>query len=567
MKKIKENFHIFLTKISLQTRLLVLILGLLLVSVSTVAYISYAKSKETTINLIEQRLTKEVQTIYDMAQNLMLLYVGDEEKFNKKMNQVIKSQDAELAQDGISGNFFLVNEKGATPFQISKNTNIKFSQSIIDEIRKKENGLFHQNINGEPYTISFQSVQELKGIYAIAIPQKQYLKENNETAKYIFIVVLISLTITSIIVSLLVRNLTRPLSRLREVMREARNGNLDVHVEANTSTPEITSLVKSFDAMIKQMSALLYKISSTTMDLSKTGGDLQSLSGTVLEENEMLMEAIQVVKTGAEQTASSSEESVQMFQNMKNSIENIFVHMNDVMIKAQSMNDSAHNGEKSVGNLIQAFDHFGQEFQGVASTVQEVKDHSESIAKIITFIQQISAQTKLLALNAAIEAARAGESGSGFAVVANEVRLLAEQSSNATEEIKRTIEQMEMISSKASSEFSNMLGNFQSHLETASASRKSFDSLMIEIEKVSGMIKNAQNELVTLNHAMPKMESSAENFVSVSQQTLASAEQMLEASQRQMNNVRMNHQTGEKLKDLSQSLAKHSSEFSYSINN
>lgn len=559
--KAKGKLYDMLKKFSLQTRLLVLILSLLLLTVSAVAFISYGKSKETTINLMEQRLIKEVKSIYDIAQNLMLIYVGEEKKFTKKMNQVIKSQDAELSQDGLKGNYFLVNEKGATPFQISKNSNIAFSQTTLDAIRKKQNGILHKEINGELFTISFHSVQEFKGIYVIVIPQKQYLNEINGMAKYIFIVVLVSLTITSMIIITLVRSLTSPLTRLREVMREARSGNLDVHVEAKTTTPEITSLVKSFDAMIIQMSTLLSKMSTTTKDLSMTGEELRSLSGDVLAENEQLMEAIQVVKIGAEQTAASSEDTINMFQEMKMSVKHLFSHMKVVLNNTKSMNQSAYEGEKSVGNLIRTFDSFEKEFKGVSSTVREVKIHSEAIAKIVILIQELAGKTKLLALNAAIEAARAGDSGTGFAVVANEVKKLAEQSSDATDEITKTIEQMEFISMKASNEFSEMLDNFQTHLETASASRKSFDQLLQEIEDVSLMIEKAENELMVLNAALPKMESAAENFVSVSQQTVASAEQMISASEKQKTNVMKSHEAGGRLTELSLSLNKLNSEF------
>ncbi|MED3571613.1 methyl-accepting chemotaxis protein [Cytobacillus praedii] len=552
-----------LKSLSLQTKLLVMILGLLLLTVSIVAYISYGKSKDTAIKLMEQRLNKEVAAIYDIAQNVMLIYVGQEEKFYKKMDQVIKSQDADLAQDGFKGNYFLVNDKGATPFQISKNTTIDFTEEILKKIREKQNGLLHQKINGELFTLSFHSVQELKGIYVIAIPQKQYLQEINEMAKYIFIVAFISLILTSAILILMVRSLTNPLIRLREVMKEARNGNLDVRIETNTSTPEITSLVKSFNAMISQMSTLLFEISSTTKDLSITGNELRNSSGQVLKENEQLMNTIQVVKLGAEQTAVSSEDSINMFQEMNSSLSNIFAQMNAVMAKVLTMNHSAYEGEKNVGNLISTFNRFEIEFKDVASSVQAVKDHSESIANVVMIIQQIAEQTKLLALNAAIEAAMSGESGKGFAVVANEVKNLAEQSSIAASEIKSTIGRMESISVKASNEFAEMMNNFQSHAKTASASKESFDQLMLEIAMVSKMIEKAQGELTGLNLLLPKIESATENYVSVSQETLASAEQMMKASERQMDKMKQSHEAGERLTDLSQSLAMLNAEFRY----
>ncbi len=512
---------------------------------------------------MEQRLNKEVAAVYDIAQTVMLIYVGQEEKFHKKMNQVIKNQDADLAQDGLKGDYFIVDDKGPTPFQISKNSKINFTKGLLEKIRKKQNGIFHENIGGELYTLSFHSIQELKGIYVIAIPQKQYLHDINEMAKYIFIVTLISLILTSSILILMVRSLTNPLIKLREVMKEARNGNLDVRIETNTTTAEIISLVKSFNAMINQMSTLLYEISSTTKDLSQTGKKLRNSSGQVLEENEQLMDVIQVVKIGAEQAAISSEESIQMFQEMNKSLSNIFEHMKAVMEKVLTMNHSAYEGEKNVGNLIATFNRFEIEFKDVDTSVQAVKDHAESIANVVTIIQQIAEQTKLLALNAAIEAARAGDSGKGFAVVANEVKKLAEQSSLATSEIKNTIGKMESISVKASNEFARMMNNFQSHVKTASASKESFDQLMLEIAMVSKMIEKAQAELTGLNFLLPRIELATENYVSVSQETLASAEQMMKTSERQIIKMKQSHEAGERLTELSQSLAMLNEEFRY----
>lgn len=554
--KFKDQWFSFLKRFSLQSRILILMLSLLLLTVSAVAFISYNKSKENAIQFMEQRMTQEVRTIYDLAQNLMLIYVGDQEKFNAKMEQVIKRQDAELAKDGLQGNFFLISEKEAVPFKISKNSSIKLPKPIQEEIRKKQDGLLHKEINGEQFTISFQSIQEFKGIYAIAIPQKLYLMEINDMAKYITIVALLSLTITSVIIILLVRNLTKPLSKLREVMKEARNGKLDVEINAKTSTPEIISLIKSFEAMIEQISSLLNKISSTTKDLSKTGTELKRFSGEVLEENDHLMEAIEVVKLGAGQTAASSDNSIKMFQNMKQSISAINEHMQKAMNKTHSMNTSASTGEKNLKELMLALDQFGLEVKSVSSTVNEVKQHSESIATIINLIQQMASQTKLLSLNAAIEAARAGEAGSGFAVVANEVRKLAEQSEAATGNIKQTIEKMESISVKASDEYTAMFNKFKAHLQIASESRQSFDLLMTEIDAVSEMIGLSQAELKKFNKNLPAIESSAEEFVSISQQTAASAEQMQIASQKQAQKMMKHNEIGNRLTHLSESLAK-----------
>src|SRR5699024_4274845 len=200
---------------------------------------------------------------------------------------------------------------------------------------------------------------------------------------------------------------------------------------------------------------------------------------------------------------------------------------NDVFRNSESMKTSAVDGEKHISSLISTFQTFETDFNDLTGTIQEVNEQSVSITKLVELITDISAQTKLLSLNASIEAAHAGESGKGFSVVAAEIGKLAEQSQSATKDITSTIFEMNDVISEATQEFEHLLEFVNRNIDRANQSKISFDELMVNIEGVSGDMYGIESQLKTVKHVLPQMKQSTEDFTAVSQETLASSEEML----------------------------------------
>jgi methyl-accepting chemotaxis protein len=390
------------------------------------------------------------------------------------------------------------------------------------------------------------------------------MKTTRELAAFTALTVLLSAVITTVVLIFAIRSLTKPLAMLRKTIREVREGDLTKHIHVETSIPEINSLMNSFNQMMTQMQKMVGNIDKTTGDLSVTGEQLREATDDVIVHNSQLVEAIKIVRAGAVQTASSSDDSIHAFGQMRDELKVVFQDMEFLFSSAADMNQSAYRGEKNISQMIQTMNSFEQEFEKMTNTIRGVKEHSLSIANVVMIIQTIAEQTKLLALNATIEAARAGEAGNGFAVVAREVKKLAEQSTKATEDITKSILSMENISSKASKEFEHMLSNIHSHLEVAVQSRISFDELMREIDIVSSRLSGMKKHIQHLNGSLPLMEKSAESFASVSQETLASAERMLAASEEQIAQMNRTHQIGQKLTDLSRNLSSTTKEYKVS---
>ncbi|WP_374721671.1 methyl-accepting chemotaxis protein [Peribacillus tepidiphilus] len=559
--KIRTNLREKTWNISLRNRLLILVIVFFVVLAGSISYISFIKSKETALMLMEQRLEREVALFYEMAQNTMMLHVGNEIKFQKQIHSIVQSQEAEMLQDHLHGTFFLVKGNEAVKFRVSEKAKLDIPKSLIKEIREKQKGIIHTELNGVPYTLAFQNIQEVKGIYLIALPQTDYLQPISEMSRYIIGVGLISIFITSLIIILLINHLTRPLTQLRETMRQVREGKLNVESNIKANTPEVASLIRSFQSLIQGMGSLLEQISTTTNELHKTGENLQSSSGKVLKRNEEMLEGISILKHAAQETASSSEQSVITFQNMKESILQIFDQMNFIFEKALDMNRSSQDGNNRMSLMMERMEKYETEMKRMQKIIMDIKNHSGSISSIVQLISSISEQTKLLALNATIEAARAGEAGKGFSVVAEEVRKLADQSSSAAEEIAGTILQMENISFHAADEFEKMSDSMKENMGAAKQSKESLTTLTDHVNQVCDMLRMIQTKLNGLHDSLPEMEDAAEKYVSLSQQMSASAEQIMLHSVEHFEEVKKSHVIGVKLNELSARLTKQTQKF------
>src|SRR4051812_23216226 len=164
-KKVSRKKHVnnknnvyqkVLQKFNLSTRLFLLFVSLLVLSVVVVGVSSYIKAKDMNMETIENRLIREVELMGYIAENLKFVYVSDKDYFIQQLESSVRSQQEKLKSDGISTDFFYIVDKKVTPFKISKDSLPSISDQVINKITEEKNGVFHEQINGEDYTITFQ---------------------------------------------------------------------------------------------------------------------------------------------------------------------------------------------------------------------------------------------------------------------------------------------------------------------------------------------------------------------------------------------------------------------------
>lgn len=543
----------WLLKISLQNRLFILFFSVLITSLSIVGMIAYHQAKEATVKAIENRLEREATMMFEVTRNLMYIHAGNEQLFEKSLRSAIKQQKAELMQDGLSVDIFLIRDEKVKTFE--RNEQLHVPKSIQETIAKKKNGVSHLEWNGRTYTFAYKTIQELKGTYVVAVPDEQFMQPIQQLANLTLMAIVISVIVATFMIRWLVSGLTKPIAQLRHAMSRLSRGDLTVDEHMYSTTPEIDSLARSFQRMLTSMKTVIREMNETTKQLAITGGDLEHVSEHIIESNDQLISAIATVKQGAEETANASDESIHHVDEMKKRMQHVLASVQNISASATDMNESSKGGEKRLAHLIADIHSFAEQFKEVNDTIQSVKHHSMLITKVVDVIRQIAEQTKLLALNATIEAARAGEAGKGFAVVATEVRKLAEHASKATEEITSSIFAMEEVSIHATNQFQGMVTHLQHQLASANEAKRSFDHLLKEIQRVNRNVAQMESELEQFQQLLPMIETVTVAFASVAQQTLASAEEMMSVSYDQTKQMNDMYRVGERLNELSQSLS------------
>ncbi|MEK4973332.1 methyl-accepting chemotaxis protein [Niallia sp. FSL R7-0648] len=541
----KEN-----EKLSIQNRLFLFILPLFIITILILTFISINSSTKMTIKMMHERLEKEANTIYVMAQNTMLMYVGQEEKFQTKMEQIIRDQDASFAQEGLNASFFVLTEKEVKPFKVSQTSNFTWEDSFIQKVTDLESGVLETKWNGQTYTVAFQQVQELKGIYLLAVPQEEYLHNVKQLKNSLLLFSALSIIVIAIVIRFFVKTMVSPLLKLREIMQIARNGHLTEVTSIKNSIPEINSLINSYNLLIKRLKHVLSEMQATSVHLSKTNDILHTEAVQMIDSGENLTEMINTVKNGAEQTAISSEHNISVFQEMKALSEQIEKSSQKIKEHTEEMNLAAIHGEENMNNLFASQHVLQDKVKVIYSNNDLLNNHALSIKKVVEDIKGLAEQTKLLALNATLEAARAGIQGKGFAVVANEVRKLAVLSSKSAEDIKSFTLDMDQIIQKSSSDLEDIQMNFTKSADLVQTATVSIDQLLEGISLVIFGLKDNHHLLNELQAFFPKMEHSTLHVTSISQQTLASSDEMKRIGEIQQESIRVNAEISARLATL-----------------
>lgn len=372
--------------------------------------------------------------------------------------------------------------------------------------------------------------------------------QNNETVDSIInIVSLISLF--TIVVAMVIgyvtsEKISKPVILIEQETKKMASGDLTVEELHVKNKDELGKLAESFNQMVRNIRNLIQQVHISTEQVAASSEQLMASAEQTTVATNQISTSIQEVASGAETQGKSVEESSRAIQEMAVGVQRVAEATSTLAEEAKETSKEASEGNESIQKVIQQMDKIHHSVGDTAAVIKQLEDRSTEIGKIIEVITGISDQTNLLALNAAIEAARAGEHGKGFAVVADEVKKLAEQSKESADQIASLIQEIQRDTVHAvkvmeigTNEAAIGISVVQETGEGFKRIQHSIDQVSSQVQEISAVSEEMSAGVEEVNASMEQVaqiaidsSNNTQSVAAASEEQLASMEEIVSSS-------------------------------------
>ncbi len=504
-------------------------------------YIYNQKYKLLIDNTIKEGKLKEIsKEVVDLTGNILMNNnQKDVDKFNddwKEIEEICSYLDSTIENDeSISSYNTLKN--------LIINTKIDCNDAIIYS-RKSETAIKAS----DSYNTAEKKIQYVESLNGELLSNEvNYMKVvQEEIHKSFYRDLIISMILLLIIVILCLgyslrfsNDISKKFTKLKEIAKGIASGDLTYahnEIQENIkSNNELIILENTFLDMKKSLNRTINAVRESSVRVTEASKDLAANMNQSKSANDVAVEAINSVNEVAAIQANSVNQTFrnieQVNKNIQDTVKNA-INLNECVNIADS---NTNVGKEALATIIGQIRNINNLIYSFKNRAKLLNENSVKISQVVEMVRDIAEQTNLLALNASIEAARAGEAGKGFAVVAEEVRLLADQSREATEEIASIVKELQNGADKIYSEVEGGMKQIQENTNLAEKVESAFNdiynsnkdiknstsNIISYIEDVSNQIKHINESMEDINQNTERLSRDSENSSAVTEEQLA----------------------------------------------
>jgi methyl-accepting chemotaxis protein len=543
---------------------LTLVIVLILFGISTILVATLLKGVEEDISALERRGDRAIKvaemgsiTRSKMIRIFKYQVVADQtliDEFEERRKQ-FDSIEAELRER------MDTQEKLAIFDQIvsdDQKLNDFFLNQIVPAINRG-NPAVAKEFTSQVTQVQKEMIRLLDDIGTMVNDDRSLAVENalngqQQTVKILMLSMVLSVIIGSLLVYFISRSVSRNLNKVVNISNKIAEGDLIAEPIIYDGKDEIGKLAIAINTMGANLRSIISRVAHVSETVTGQSEELTQSANEVKAGSEQVAVTMQELATGAESQATSAATLASTMESFSTKMHEAHSNGELVLGSSNQVISMAAEGGRLMESSIQQMANIDQIVQGAVKRVQGLEEQSQQITKLVSVIQDIANQTNLLALNAAIEAARAGEHGRGFAVVADEVRKLAEQVSVSVTDITDIVTNIQKETNNVTDSLQNGYEEVEKGTEQIKITGDTFIGINEGINEMASNIQRITGHLSTMSADSQEMSTTIQEIASVSEEAAAGVEETSASAQQTSSSMEEVAVSSEELSKLAEEL-------------